>query len=141
MAAVFEALKGLLALAAASGLVFLLHKDVADFALRVVQHAHLNPASHYPGIFIAAASHVGDSRLLLLALGAAAYSVLHLVEAYGLFHEKTWAEILAAASGALYVPFEILGLIRKPDLLHLALLAINLAIVALMLYALRQGRR
>jgi uncharacterized membrane protein (DUF2068 family) len=141
LVAYFEAFKGLLAIAAASGLLFMLHKDVADFALRLVHHMHLNPAAHYPSIFLNAAAHVEDSRLMLLAFGAAAYSALRLGEAYGLFYEKAWAEVVAAASGAIYVPFEVLGLMHKPNMLHVALLAINLAIVALMLYALRQRRK
>jgi uncharacterized membrane protein (DUF2068 family) len=139
--AYFEACKGLLAIAAASGLLALLHKDVADFALRMVHLMHLNPASHYPSIFIDAASRVGDSRLWLLAVGAAFYSMLRLGEAYGLYYEKTWAEVVAAASGAIYVPFEVLGLLHHPNLLHATLLAVNLAIVALMLYALWQRRK
>jgi uncharacterized membrane protein (DUF2068 family) len=139
--AFFEALKGLLAFAAASGLLFLLHKDVADFALRLVHHAHLNPAAHYPSIFIAAAANVHDSRLLMMAGGAVVYSLLRLIEAYGLFYEKAWAEVLAATSGAIYVPFEVLGLLHKPDWLHLVLLVINIAVVILMLGALRERRK
>lgn len=139
--ALLEALKGILAVAAASGLLLLLHKDVAEFSLRLVRHAHLNPAAHYPSIFIEAASHLQDTRLQMLALGAAAYSILRLVEAYGLFYERTWAEVLAAASGAIYVPFEVLGLLHKPDWLHLVLLTTNIAIVILMLAALRERRK
>ena len=139
--ALLEAAKGLLAIAAASGLLFLLHRDVAAFALRLVHHAHLNPAAHYPSIFINAAANLHDSRLLMLAFGAGAYSLLRLIEAYGLYYERAWAEVLAAASGAFYVPFEALGLFHKPDLLHFALLTLNLAIVAFMLYLLWQRRR
>ncbi|HWU83879.1 MAG TPA: DUF2127 domain-containing protein [Rhodocyclaceae bacterium] len=139
--ACLEAFKGVLAIAAASGLLALIHKDIADFALRLVEQAHLNPAARYPSIFIDAAAHLQDSRLRLLALGAAAYSVLRLVEAYGLFHEKAWAEVLAAASGAIYIPFELRGLIDDPGPLHAALLLLNLAIVALMLVALRRRRK
>ncbi|MDE2600040.1 MAG: DUF2127 domain-containing protein [Rhodocyclaceae bacterium] len=139
--ALLEAAKGVLAIAAASGLLLLLHKDVAEFALRLVHHTHLNPAAHYPSIFIKAAANLHDSRLLLLAFGAFAYSLLRLIEAYGLFYERTWAEALAAASGAFYVPFEALGLLRHPNVLHFVLLVLNLGIVAFMLYLLWQRRR
>jgi uncharacterized membrane protein (DUF2068 family) len=139
--AYIEAFKGFLAFAAASGFMLLMHKDVAEFALHLVQHAHLNPGAHYPSIFIAAAANVHDARLLLMAGGAAVYSIIRMVEAYGLLNEKTWAEVLAAIGGAIYVPFEVLGLIHEPNLFHVVLLAINLAIVALMLNALRQRRK
>jgi uncharacterized membrane protein (DUF2068 family) len=139
--AYFEALKGVLALAAASGLLYFLNRDAADFALRLVEHAHLNPAAKYPSIFIDAAAHLGNTRLLTLAAGAAAYASLRLVEAYGLLYEKPWAEALAAVSGAIYVPFEVLGLLHEPDVLHAALLLVNLAIVAIMSSALWQRRQ
>ena len=138
--ALLEAGKGLLALVAASGLLLLLHKDIAGLALRLVEHAHLNPAARYPNIFIESAAQLSGTRVLWLSLGAAAYSVLRFVEAYGLFREKAWAEVLAAASGAFYVPFEIVGLFHKPDLLHVTLLLLNLAVVAFMIHALRQRR-
>jgi uncharacterized membrane protein (DUF2068 family) len=141
LVALFEALKGLLVLAAGSGVLALLHDDLHALALRLVEHAHLNPASHYPRIFIDAASHVGETQLLLLALGALAYAALRLVEAWGLYHACAWAEVLAAASGAIYLPFELYGLVTRPDLLHAVLLLANAAAVAVMLVALRQRRR
>ena len=78
--------------------------------------------------------------LLLLAAGAAAYAGVRFVEAYGLFLEKSWAELLAALSGAVYVPFELLGLVREPSWHGAALLALNLAIVAIMVRAMRKRR-
>lgn len=136
--AVFEGFKGLVAVCAASGLLLLVHEDLHTLAVSLVEHAHLNPAAKYPRILVEAATHLQDSRLALLALGAGAYSLLRFVEAYGLYREKTWAELLAAASGAIYVPFEVAELIHRPGLLSTALLTINLAIVGIMLRALRQ---
>jgi hypothetical protein len=71
--ALFEGVKGLLALAGAGGLLSLLHTDVRAFAEKLLEHKHLNPAAHYPQIFLEAASHTGESRLLFLALGAATH--------------------------------------------------------------------
>ena len=139
--ALFEAFKGLVVLMAATGMLSLLHRDLHDIAIRLVHHAHLDPASRYPQIFIDAASHLQDSRLRLLALGAAAYSLVRLVEAYGLFRERAWAEVLAAGSGAIYVPMELFGLFRRPTLLGASLFVLNLAVVALMLRALLRRRR
>jgi uncharacterized membrane protein (DUF2068 family) len=135
-----EAAKGIVVLLAASGLLSLIHKDVYDIAARWIEHAHLNPASHYPQIFLDAAGKLGDQHLLMLALGAAAYATVRLVEAYGLFFERAWAEVLAAASGAIYLPFEVLGLVHQRSWHGALLLALNLAVVALMLRALRRRR-
>ena len=140
LVAYLEAAKGILVLLAASGLLLLLHRDVHDIAAKLIEHAHLNPASKYPHIFLDAASKVGDSRLLALAAGAALYAAVRLVEAYGLFFGRAWAEALAALSGAIYVPFEIAELFREPGWHSAALLLLNLAIVALMVRAMLRRR-
>lgn len=139
--AVFEAFKGIVVLLAASGLLSLLHRDIHEIAVRLVHHAHLDPASHYPQIFIVAADHLQDSRLLLLALGAAAYSAVRLAEAYGLYYQKAWAEVLAAGSGAFYVPMEVLSFMRHPTWLSAILFVINVAVVLVMVHALILRRR
>lgn len=139
--AAFEAFKGLLALAAASGLFLLLHRDLRHFAVTLVEHAHLNPAAHYPSIFIVAVEHLQNTRFALIAMGAAAYSTLRFVEAYGLFREAAWAEVLAAVSGIIYVPFEVAELIHRPGWLAVVALVLNVAVVAVMVVALSQRRK
>jgi uncharacterized membrane protein (DUF2068 family) len=135
-----EALKGITVLVTATGLLALVHRDLNALAARLVRHAHLNPASELPHIFLDAVAHLDEPRLLWLALGAAAYGMLRLLEAYGLFHNRAWAEWLGALSGALYVPFEIVELLREPSLLTLALLIVNILVVAVMAWALLQRR-
>ena len=141
LVALFEGFKGVIVLAAGSGLLFLLHKDVHAIAIQFVEHTHLNPAAKYPQIFIDAANSLHDSRLVLLSLGAAAYSAVRLIEAYGLFHGRAWAEVLAACSGAIYLPFELFELVRQATTLRAALLLANAAVVAIMVRALLQRRR
>ncbi|HUO63246.1 MAG TPA: DUF2127 domain-containing protein [Terriglobales bacterium] len=139
--AFFEAFKGIVVLLAASGLLALVHKDLNDFAARLVRHSHLNPASKYPHIFLDAVSHLQERRLVWLAVGAATYAACRLVEAYGLFWERAWAEWLAALSAGLYLPVEIVELVRKPSLLGAVILAVNVAVVVVMARALVQRRR
>ena len=137
----FEALKGFVVLLAAAGFLSLLHKDLYAIAINFVEHTHLNPASKYPQIFLDAASHTHDSRLLALALGAAGYSTVRLFEAYGLFFGRAWAEVLAAASGAIYFPIELLGLARHATWTGAFLFIINFAVVTVMVHALLLRRR
>lgn len=136
-----EAAKGVVVLLAAAGVLSLMHRDIYAIAATLIEHMHLNPASKYPRIFLDAASHVQDRRLLLIAVGAGFYATVRLVEAYGLFHERKWAEVLAAASGAVYVPFELMELIRRPTWHGLAILMLNIFVVAIMVRALISRRR
>ncbi len=141
LVAAFEAFKGLLVLAGACGLLSLMHRDVYALASRLIEHTHLNPASRYPQIFLNAADNLHDSRLLLLALGATAYAVIRLAEAYGLFKQRAWAEVLAALSGAIYLPFELLAFGRDASPLHAILLLANALVVAVMVNALLRRRK
>jgi uncharacterized membrane protein (DUF2068 family) len=141
LVALFEACKGLLVLLAGTGLLSLLHRDIPAIAERLVTHAHLNPASRYPRIFLDAAAHVSDTRLLWLAAGAAAYAALRLVEAYGLWRNRAWAEVLAALSGGVYLPLELLEFARHPSALRAAILLANAVVVAVMVRALLLRRR
>ena len=132
--AVFEAAKGLLVLVAGFGLLSLVHRDAQHAAETIVRHLHLNPARHYPRVFIQATGGVGSSRLLLLAGGAFAYSLVRFIEAYGLWRLRPWAEWLAIVSGGLYLPVEVYELFRHPTPLKGGILVGNLAIVAYLLY-------
>jgi uncharacterized membrane protein (DUF2068 family) len=138
--AAFEAAKGLLVLAAGFGLLSVVHKDVRSVAEELVGHLHLNPASRSPRIFLDAAERFSDVRLWLLALFAFAYAALRLVEAYGLWRMRRWAEWVAVASGGIYLPFEIYELAHGASWLKASTFAGNLAIVAYMAYALRASR-
>jgi uncharacterized membrane protein (DUF2068 family) len=139
--AFFEAFKGAVVLAAASGLMLLIHRDLHALAERLVAHTHLNPASRYPHIFLEAVDHLQSAQLSLLALGAAAYSALRFLEAYGLFRRAAWAEVLAALSGAIYVPFEIANLLRHFTWVSLGALVLNVLVVLVMVGALMRRRQ
>jgi uncharacterized membrane protein (DUF2068 family) len=135
-----EACKGIVVLLVATGALSLVHQDLHALAARLVEHAHLNPAARYPRIFIEAAGQLQNGRLVMLALGAAGYSLVRFAEAYGLFHDKAWAEMLAAVSGAIYVPIELIDFIRHPGALVLGVFVVNVVIVAIMARALVQRR-
>ncbi len=134
--ALFEAAKGILVLLAGLGVLALINRDVQAVAERAVRLSHLNPASHYPRIFIDAASHVTNTRLWFFAAAAAVYALVRGVEAYGLWYERRWAEWFAMIAGGIYLPVEIYELIHRASWLKVALLGTNVAVVAYMAYAL-----
>jgi uncharacterized membrane protein (DUF2068 family) len=139
--AVFELAKGALVLVAGLGLLAFVHRDVRDVADELVEHLHLNPASRVPEIFVALAERVASMDLWLLAIGAALYAALRLAEGYGLWYDREWAEWLGAASGLIYVPFELYALAKGVTPLKLATLGVNLLVVAVLSDALWRQRR
>ena len=134
--ALIEAAKGALVLSVGFGLLSFVHRDIQQFAERLIFHAHLNPAARYPRIFIDVASQLTDTRLLLIAAGATAYALIRFIEAYGLWYARRWAEWFAALSGAVYIPFELFELFERINWLSLGALMLNATIVAFMLYRL-----
>ncbi len=128
--AVFEALKGTLVLIAGFGLLSLLHHDLQATAERLVRQSHLDPARHYPRIFIEMASHTSDSRLRALAALAFFYAVVRLVEAYGLWHMRVWAEWFAIIAGSVYLPLEVYEIFHRASWMKGMVLLVNAFIVA-----------
>ncbi len=139
--ALLEATKGALVLFAGFGVLSLVHRDAQHVADVIVHHLHLNPAKHYPRIFLNLAAHLTDTRLWLLVAGACAYSAVRFIEAYGLWRQRWWAEGFAALSGAIYMPFEVWRLLHGGALVAAIALAINAAVVAFMVCALLARRR
>jgi len=134
--ALFEAAKGVLVLVSGFGLLTLIHRGAGHIAAAILHRFHLNPANRYPRIFLDAAESLTDTRLWLLALLAFGYAAMRLVEAYGLWREKPWAEWFAVASGGLYIPIELYELTRGVTWPKVLALTVNLGIVAVMAQAL-----
>jgi uncharacterized membrane protein (DUF2068 family) len=137
----YEAAKGAIVLLAGLGLLGLIHRDVQEAGEELVRHFHLSPSARYPRIFLELTAKVTDGWLWTLALGSMLYSLLRFVEAYGLWRGKAWAEWLAAISGAIYVPFEIVELAKKVTALRIASLLVNMVVVVYMLSLLRRRPR
>ena len=131
--AMLEAAKGILVILTGIGTLSLIHHNAQEIAEQLVGHLHLNPAKHYPRIFIDAAVNLTDSRLWMLATLAATYGLVRFVEAYGLWFGRRWAEWFAAVSGGIYIPFEIYELLQRITWLSLGALAVSVLIVGLMI--------
>jgi uncharacterized membrane protein (DUF2068 family) len=139
--ALLEGSKGLLVVLAGFGALELLHHDVQTAAEELVRHLHLNPAGHYPRIFIKLAAQLTDSRLWLLGVGASLYAVVRFIEAYGLWRQRRWATWFAVISGAVYLPLEVWELMRGVTWAKTELFIVNLGVVAYTCHVIFLGRR
>lgn len=138
--AVYEAAKGLLILLVGLGLLGLIHHDVEDFGEELVRHLHFNRGAHYSRVFLELTAKVTDGWLWGLALFSVFYASLRFLEAYGLWHGRRWGEWLAAASGMLYVPFEVIELCKKATWLRAGSLVVNIIVVAYLIVVLVRSR-
>lgn len=139
--AVCEGTKGVLVLAVGLGLLGFIHRDLQQLAEGVVGHLHLNPSARYPRVFLMLASRLDGVQLWTVAVGALVYSGLRLLEAVGLWKDRSWAKWLGAISGGIYVPVEIYEAARKVTATRLTLFALNVVVVAYLVRNLWQKRR
>jgi uncharacterized membrane protein (DUF2068 family) len=136
--ALFEAFKGVMVLLIGCGVLALVHQDLQTFGEKLIHHLHLNPARHYPQIFLQALSRMQDFNFLLLAAGAALYSALRFVEAYGLWKDRAWAEWLAILSTGLYLPLEFYELWEHATWIKGVLAFLNLGLLVYLLKVRRE---
>jgi uncharacterized membrane protein (DUF2068 family) len=139
--AVCEGAKGILVLAVGLGLLGFIHRDLQQLAEDVVRHLHLNPSARYPRVFLMVASRFDGVQLWAVAVGALVYSGLRFLEAVGLWKDRNWAKWLGAISGGIYIPVEIYEAARKATATRLVLFALNVAVVAYLLWNLWQKRQ
>jgi len=139
--AIFEGAKGALVLLTGFGLLTLIHKDVHLAAERLVRHINLNPANHYPKIFLEATSHVTDMQLWFLAGSALIYSVVRFAEAIGLWYQRPWAEWFALLTAGMYLPVEIFEVVRGATWPKLTVLIINSFVVIYLSYVLSKPKQ
>ncbi len=134
--AVFEGAKGGLVLLTGLGVLAFTHGDLHNAVAEFVELFHLNPAHRYSRIFLDAAARVNDTQLWLLAISALLYSMVRFVEAFGLWRRKRWAAWFGVLSGGIYVPMELYEIAHGYSWVKLTVLAVNLAVVAYLVYTL-----
>jgi uncharacterized membrane protein (DUF2068 family) len=139
--ATFEFTKGALVLLAGLGVLRWRHRDIWGVAESFLEFFHANPHHPYVGVFIDLVYRLSDLHLWEIALVAIIYALLRFIEAYGLWHLRPWAEWVAVASGSIYIPFEIVDIIHRPDAVRFLIFAINVGIVLYMIMLLLEAAK
>jgi uncharacterized membrane protein (DUF2068 family) len=73
--------------------------------------------------------------LLILAIGVAAYAIIELVEAVGLWLGKRWGEYFAMVATSVFLPYEVYDLTVKVTWLRVVAFIINLLLVAYLVWS------
>jgi uncharacterized membrane protein (DUF2068 family) len=137
----FEAVKGVVALAAGMGLLGLLHRDLHHLAASLIGHIGLDPDARYPAMILRDIDQLRGVNLRSLLLAVSGYALVRFAEAYGLWNGRPWGEWLGALAGALYLPFELRHMIHRPSLATAAVIAFNIAVVGFLSWQLWLQRR
>ncbi|NNM86834.1 MAG: DUF2127 domain-containing protein [Phycisphaerales bacterium] len=139
--AIFKLLKAsAVATAGVTAIVFR-NADLAKAFRQWVNYFRMDPNNHFINGVIHRLANVHAHQLEMLAVGSFMYAAMFMVEGFGLYFEKPWAEYLVIVNTFLLVPVEVFELIKKPSWVKVLLLAGNLAIVAYLIYLRTQAIR
>jgi uncharacterized membrane protein (DUF2068 family) len=86
-------------------------------------------------------SGISHRQVRALGAGAFIFAAIFLVEGIGLWMEKRWAEWLAIVATALFIPLEILELIRHVTAPKAVALIVNVLVVAYLVARIINDRR
>ena len=137
--AVFKLLKASVLIALGVGALKLLHKDVGGAVEHWIELLRLDPSNHYVDAALEKVSNITPDKIKELGLGSMVYAGLFLTEGIGLWLEKRWAEWFTVIITSSLVPIEIYEIYRHPTPVKIAVLLINIAIVAYLVYRIRKG--
>jgi uncharacterized membrane protein (DUF2068 family) len=127
--AVFEGLKGLLALAAAVGLALLGPQPLRHAVSDLISRFHLNP-DH--GVLPGLLNAINPGAVHLAVIILLIYALMRLLEAWGLWRTRVWASWLGCLGSAAYLPLDLYALYHHHGWHTWAVLIANLVIVAVL---------
>lgn len=118
--AMFEFIKGTLALIASSIIFGIGEPSVKNLVLRILSHLHPR------------ATVLADLRILFWP--ALVYSFLRYIEAYGLWFGKKWGRAFAIFSTAIYLPFEFYEMYQDLTVLKALITILNFIVLLYLIY-------
>jgi uncharacterized membrane protein (DUF2068 family) len=139
--AAFKLNKGLLLIALALGTLKLVHGDVEEVVVSWARHLHLRPEGRVISAGLERIGAMQPRTLETAAAGMLGYAALLLTEGVGLFLRKTWAEYLTIVATAVFIPLEVYEVVRHVTATRVAVIIVNVVIVAYLVVRVRRERR
>lgn len=123
--------------AAGVGVFRLWNHDLADAAERLVLQLRLDPDNRLVHALVSQAAGISPDQLKAIGAGTLFYSLLESLEGVGLLLKRRWAEYLTILATVLLLPVELYELAHKISVLRSTVLLANLAILAYLIFKLR----
>ena len=139
--AAYHLIKGTLLVALGFGELRYLHRDLAQAVAHWVDLMRVDPHNHYITWLMERIAKVDAHRLKEISAGTFFYAALALCEGTGLALRLRWAEYMVVVTTASLLPIEVYELVRKADVPRGLILLVNLAVVAYLVWVLREGRK
>jgi uncharacterized membrane protein (DUF2068 family) len=134
-------LKAVLFVLLGVGALRLLHKDLVDILTRAAIDLRFDPESHFVNVLLEKVSLLNDHRLKQISVAVFCYAALDVTEGIGLVLEKAWAEYLTLILTASFLPWELFEILRHITWLKVALLLINVLVLAYLVFHVQSRAR
>jgi uncharacterized membrane protein (DUF2068 family) len=123
-------------------IVFRLEPSVLlERLVRFVAHLRLDPDDRIIHSAIARVSGLDQKHLEGIGAGLFLYGLLFMTEGVGLLLEQRWAEYLVIVTTSLLIPLEVFEVYQKASWLRIAVLLINVLIVAYLIRTIRVAKQ
>ena len=141
LVALFKLVKAAALILAGIGILKLIHADVASQLEHWFRMLGFDPGSRYLDRAIQKATSIPPQRIKELGIGSFIYAALFLTEGIGLWLLKRWAEWFTVVITSSLLPIEAYEIFRHPTAIRFVVIAINIAVVAYLLYRIQKEPR
>jgi uncharacterized membrane protein (DUF2068 family) len=135
--AFFKFVKALLLILTGIGALHLLHKNIPSVLDHWITVLGVDPENQYIDKALEKAASLTPHRLKFAGVASFIYAGLFLVEGTGLWREKRWGEWITVVITGSFLPLEVYEIHRDATAAKIAVLIINIAVVAYLLYRIR----
>jgi uncharacterized membrane protein (DUF2068 family) len=136
----FKMSKAVFFTAVGAGALNLVHRNVGDLAMRIIEVLHRDPDGRFAKLLMDKADLIGGHQLRQGALLSFLYAALCIIEGTGLMLKKGWAEYFTVVLTAGAMPVETYELWERFEWFKVGLLLINVAVLLYLLWVLKQKR-
>ena len=123
------------------GILKLIHADVASQLEHWFRMLGFDPGSPYLDSAIQKVTTIPPSKIKDLGIVSFIYAALFLTEGIGLWLLKLWAEWFTVVITSSLLPIEAYEIYRHPTAIKFVVIAINMAVVAYLLYRIKKEPR
>ncbi|MDD5673188.1 MAG: DUF2127 domain-containing protein [Chitinivibrionales bacterium] len=123
------------------GALNLVDRDIGDLFMLLISRLHIDAENRLVQQILLQLNLIDAHMLREISLGTFIFAAVLLVEGSGLFFQQVWAEFMAVIETAIFIPFEIKGIIHHSTTARGMLLFVNIAVVLYLLYFILRKNR
>ena len=138
---IFKLVKAVFFVGVSLGALHFIHHDLTDTLDRILREMHFDPEHGVVDLIMDKVALVTHHKLRLISMGSVLYAGLCCTEAYGLLRRRVWAEFVTLWLSVSFLPWEMYEIVHEPNLWHGIIIAVNLLVVAYLVWMLQRKKR